>query len=296
LVDSRCELGECVLWDERRTALFWTDITAQRLWMHEPASAKTRRWSLPQRLGCLALCDDGRLLLGLAKGLALADIEPWLDAVDDAELPLTWLADVEPGSACTRINDGRCDRNGNFVFGTKDEGPDAPRGRFYQFSFAHGLRLLDLPPAAIPNSICFSPDGGTLYFCDSVAPRILCCRYDADRASVHDVREFARLSAEASPDGSIVDADGRVWNAQWGAGRVVRYGVDGHIEGTVAVPVRNPSCCALGGPGFDVLYVSTAREDMDAAELAAMPQAGGLYAAPVSGMRGLRESRMAIPL
>lgn len=297
LVDSRCELGECVLWDERRAALFWTDITGQRLWMHQPASGKTRRWSVPQRLGCLGLCDDGQLLLGLAKGLYQAGIEPLpdaiqLDAFDDIALPLTSVVDVERETSNTRINDGRCDRNGNFVFGTKDEGQGAPRGRFYQFSFAHGLRVLDLPPAAIPNSICFSPDGGTLYFCDSVSPRILCCGYDAERASVGEVREFARVPAGASPDGSVVDAEGSVWNAQWGAGRVARYGTDGRLERTVAVPVKNPSCCTLGGADFDVLYISTAREDMDAAELAAMPHAGGLYAVPVPGMRGLPESRV----
>lgn len=293
LVDSRCQLGECVLWDERRAALFWTDITGQRLWMHQPASGKTRRWSVPQPLGCLALCDDGRLLLGLAKGLFLTDIEPLLDAIDDSALPLTAVVEVERESTDTRINDGRCDRNGNFVFGTKDESGGASRGRFYQFSFAHGLRVLDLPPVAIPNSICFSRDGGTLYFCDSVAPRILCGAYDAERASVGDVREFARVPAGASPDGSVVDAEGSVWNAQWGAGRVARYRVDGRLDRTIAVPVKNPSCCALGGAGFDVLYVSTAREEMDAAELAAMPHAGGLYAAPIPGIHGLPESRVA---
>lgn len=293
LVDSRCELGECVLWDDRRATLFWTDITGQRLWMHQPASGRTRRWRVPQRLGCLGLCDDGRLLLGLAKGLALADFEPLYDAGDDDAPPLRWIVDVERDSRDTRINDGRCDRDGNFVFGTKDEGHGAPRGRFYQFSFAHGLRDLGLPPAAIPNSICFGLDGRTLYFCDSANPRIMRCGYDAGRASVHDVREFARVPAGAAPDGSVVDAEGNVWNAHWGAGRVQRVRADGRIDGTVAVPVKNPSCCTWGGTGFDVLYVSTAREDMDAAELAATPHAGGLYAASIPGVRGLPESRVA---
>lgn len=289
LVDSRCALGECVVWDERRAAVLWTDITRARLWMHVPAAGLTRSWELPQALGCFGLCDDGRLLLGLAKGLFVADID-----AAGAALPLRALVAVEPDLADTRINDGRCDRSGHFVFGTKDEGGGAPRGSFYQFSFAHGLRRLGLPPAAIPNSICFSRDGGTLYFCDSAEPRILCCDYDAARATTGSVREFVRLAAAgASPDGSAIDADGCLWNAQWGAGRVVRYRADGSVERTIAVPVKNPSCCALGGSGFDTLYVSTAREDMSAAELAAMPQAGGVYALPLPDVRGLPESRVA---
>src|ERR1700731_2126838 len=32
------------------------------------------------------------------------------------------------------------------------------------------------------DSICFSPDGRTLYYCDSLQPRILCCDYDAETA------------------------------------------------------------------------------------------------------------------
>lgn len=284
-VDSRCELGECVLWCERRGALFWTDITSARLWMHVPDRSITRHWDMFDRLGCFALCDDGRLLLGLAKGLSLFD--------PDADAPLQHVVDVERGRDDTRLNDGRCDRHGNFVFGTKHERGDAS-GSYYQYSFTHGLRRLALPGAAIPNSICFSSDGGTMYFCDSRVPEILCCDYQPAGAAVSGVRLFARIDAAgASPDGSVVDAEGCLWNAQWGAARVVRYRPDGSVERIVPVAVKNPSCCTLGGAAFDQLYVSTAREDMDADELARMPHAGGVYRLTLADVRGLPESRVA---
>jgi L-arabinonolactonase len=292
-VDSRCELGECVLWCEQRGALLWTDITAARLWMHVPDSGATRHWDLPDRLGCFALCDDGQLLLGLAKGLFLVDLElADTGAARSATLALRHVADVERDRDDTRINDGRSDRHGNFVFGTKDERDGSACGGYYQFSFAHGLRRLALPDAAIPNSICFSGDGRTMYFCDSRAPEILYCDYDADRAAVSNVRSFARIDAAgASPDGSTVDAEGCLWNAQWGAGRVVRYRRDGAIDRIVSIPARNPSCCTLGGATYDQLYISTAREDMSADELARMPHAGGVYRVPLTDVRGVPESR-----
>ena len=286
-VDSRCELGECVLWDERRGALFWTDITSARLWMHRPDSGSTRNWQLPDRLGCFALCEDGRLLLGLAKGLSLFD--PDADAAT-----VQHVADVEPERDDTRLNDGRCDRHGNFVFGTKNERDSKASGGYYQFSFARGLRQLALPAAAIPNSICFSHDGGTMYFCDSRVPEILCCDYEPASATVSDVRRFIRVdTADASPDGSVVDAEGCLWNAQWGAARVVRYRPDGGIDRVVPVPAKNPSCCSFGGVDFDQLYISTAREDMGADELARMPYAGGIYRVASSDVCGLPESRLA---
>ncbi|MBC7989308.1 MAG: SMP-30/gluconolactonase/LRE family protein [Luteimonas sp.] len=287
-VDSRCELGECVLWCERRGALFWTDIASARLWMHMPDSGATQHWDLPDRLGCFSLCDDGRLLLGLAKGLFLTDP----DGPPGTSLVLQHVADVERERDDTRINDGRSDRHGNFVFGTKDERDGSASGGYYQFSFAHGLRRLALPEAATPNSICFSGDGRTMYFCDSREPEILRCDYDADRAMVSNVRRFTRIDAAgASPDGSIVDAEGCLWNAQWGAARVVRYRSDGSIERSVSIPTKNPSCCTIGGAAFDQLYVTTAREDLSADELARMPHAGGVYRMPLADVRGMPESR-----
>ena len=140
LLDSRCELGEGVLWCERRQRLYWVDILACKLWCYDPANGHTHDWTLPQPLACIGLGDDGRLLLGLAKGLYAANIDAHADA---STLPLAKLVDVEPGDAMTRVNDGRADRSGGFVFGTKSEHPDGRRaGRFYQYTATHGLRTL----------------------------------------------------------------------------------------------------------------------------------------------------------
>jgi sugar lactone lactonase YvrE len=259
--------------------------------MHRPYGRLTRHWVLPDRLGSLALCQTGQLLLGLAKGLYLADPDA---AREETALSLEKLADVEAGNAETRINDGRSDRNGNFVFGTKSERSDnAAIGAFYQYSSQHGLRRLDLPAAAIPNSICFSADGRRMYYCDSVEPRILCCDYDAGAAAVSGSRAFAEVDeAGASPDGSIIDADGYLWNAQWGVGRIVRYRGDGSVDRVMPLPVKNPSCCAIGGAAYDRLYISSARVDNSVQELARTPGAGGIWQIPLPRALGLPESRI----
>ena len=273
-VDSRCALGESILWCERRRVLYWTDILSAELWRHDPASGHTHTWSLPAPLGCLALAEDGRLLLGLAKALHASDVEAQLGRRD---LLTTKLADVEADEPMTRVNDGRADRHGGFVFGTKSEHADLrPAGRFHQYTAAHGLRELALPRAAIPNSICFDADGTAMYFCDSVTPRILRCRYDAATAAVSDIGVFVELDAPgAEPDGSVIDDEGALWNAQWGAGRVVRYLPDGRLDRIVRVPAPQPSCCVLRE---DTLYVTSARIGLDAGALAAYPMSGGVFA------------------
>ncbi|MEF9978705.1 MAG: SMP-30/gluconolactonase/LRE family protein, partial [Thermomonas sp.] len=246
LLDSRCELGEGILWCERRQVLYWVDILACKLWCYEPASGHTHTWTMPQPLACIGLGEDGRLLLGLADGLYAADVDAHADATT---LPLRKLADVEADDPMTRVNDGRADRNGGFVFGTKSEHADNRKaGRFYQYTAAHGLRELRLPAAAIPNSICFDKDGTRMYFCDSIEPRILSCDYDAATASISNIRVFVTLdTAGAEPDGSIIDAEGALWNAQWGAGQVVRYLPDGKVDRIVRTDAPQPSCVTLRG-------------------------------------------------
>jgi L-arabinonolactonase len=80
---------------------------------------------------------------------------------------------------------------------------------------------------------------------------------------------FADLRGQAgTPDGGAIDVEGCLWNAQWGASRLVRYRPDGTIDRIVGVQVEQPTSCAFGGPGLAVLYVTSAREGLSAEALA----------------------------
>ena len=284
-LDCRCTLGEGIVWSQRLRSLLWTDIEESALWMYRPHDKLTRQWSLPDRLGSFVLCESGRLLLGLAKRLAFAD----LDAATGSSLPVVPLLPIEPDMARTRINDGRIDRAGNFVFGTMNEDQDAPSGSFYQYSSRSGLRRLDVGGVVIPNSICFSVDGRTMYFCDSPTGVIRQCEYDADSAGVANVREFTRYAeGRGLPDGSIVDSEGCLWNAVWAAGVVRRFDPNGRLLLEVPVPSRNLTCAAFGGDSLDQLFVTSSRQEMSEQQLLAAPAAGGLFAVQ-PGVRGVSD-------
>jgi L-arabinonolactonase len=281
LVDAQCTLGEGATWCERSGRFYWTDIEGARLWRYDPRDGRSTSWAMLERLATFALCaDPNYLLLGLATHLAFFDL-----ATGETER----IVDVEPGMN-TRVNDGRCDRQGRFVFGTKDEGsPLRAVGGFYRLNRDLSLERLPLPAPAISNSIAFSPDGATMYYCDSPTREIRACDYGADGSIAND-RVFTTLTdATGEPDGSTVDRDGGLWNAQWGGARVVRYGPDGRETARVAVPTVQPSCVALGGPELGTLYITSARVDLDAVALASDPHAGGVFAA-VPGPRGLPEA------
>jgi L-arabinonolactonase len=285
LIDSKCELGEGVVWDAGRARVWWTDIDGRAVWRFDPATKVTERFTPPDRVGFLAMCASGRILLGCAKALYLAEIA-------GAAFATTKLTDLEADLATTRSNDGRADRAGNVVFGTLDEQrPRQPLGSFYQYSAVHGLRRLDLPRCRVSNSICFSPDGRTMYFTDTPTGVIRCGDYDAEAATVTNIRDFATLLPdEGHPDGSIVDADGCLWNAAWGGAIVRRYTPDGRVDRSVEVPTKNPTCPAFGGADLGTMYVTSSRQQHAPEELAATPAAGGVFAVRIPGIRGIRDT------
>jgi len=285
VVDGRHTLGEGIIWNERAGRLLWTDIEASALWSHEPAGGALRRWPLPERLCSMALtAHDERLLLGLESGLA------WFDG---ASGEVSRICEVEAHLPTTRLNDGRCDRQGRFVFGVFNQAndPKHPIGGFYRLNHDLSLERLPLGDVAIANSICFSPDGRTMYYCDSATREIRCCDYDPVSGAVSNLRLFAGAdAAPGDPDGSTIDAEGYLWNTRWGAGQVVRFAPSGRVDRVLEVPALQPTCPAFGGPGLDVLYVTSATVGLSEEQLAALPGSGGVFARAV-GVRGLPEQR-----
>jgi L-arabinonolactonase len=277
-------LGEGLLW--RHGRWWWTDIERARLQAWAPGGS-VQRWAMPDRLGCFAHCRSGRMLLGLAKRLALGTLG------DDGSLSgLQTLTAVDAAEPRTRINDGRTDRHGHFVFGTMNEAAERrPIGSFYQFSMRHGLRRLPLPAVAIANSICFSVDGRRMYFCDTLTRTIQQCDYDAESAQVANVRPFAQIEEpNAWPDGSVIDREGFLWNAQWGAGRVRRYAPDGRVAGEYAIDAPHASCPAIGGAALDTLAVTSARHELSREALAQQPLSGSLFSVQLPHALGIEDS------
>jgi sugar lactone lactonase YvrE len=143
----------------------------------------------------------------------------------------------------------------------------------------------------IPNSLAWSPDGKTMYFADTVRELIWSFDYDLEAGEMSNQRVFVDCAANPGyPDGSCVDAEGCLWNAEYGGWRVVRYTPQGKIDRVIELPVQNPTCCCVGGARLDTLYITTAAQKLQDAHLAKQPLAGSVFAAR-PGSTGLPESR-----
>ena len=132
-----------------------------------------------------------------------------------------------------------------------------------------------------------------MYYTDSPARTIWRLDYGAD-GTLGEPRVFVQLGAgEGFADGSCIDADGGLWNAQWEGSCVVRYDPQGRESARIRLPVSRPTCPAFGGPQLDVLYLTSARGGLDKERLRVEPHAGGIFAA-TPGWRGLPETRFVL--
>jgi sugar lactone lactonase YvrE len=101
--------------------------------------------------------------------------------------------------------------------------------------------------------------------------------FAAGRVFRDRVADDGSLNPIGTPDGLTVDAEGDVWVAIWGGGRIHRYSPAGELRGVLAVPAVETTSCAFAGPGLHRLYVTTATEDWTDDERRADPKAGLVY-------------------
>jgi sugar lactone lactonase YvrE len=281
LVRGEDMLGESPLWDERSDQLYWIDSRGPAVKRVTPGRHDVASVAVPEVVGSIAFRERGGLLAATRSGIHFLD--PATGALETAVRP-------EPQHPDHRFNDGRCDRQGRFWAGTMSDVRRDPVGSLYRLDPT--LSCTKLRNAIIiPNSLAWSPDGRTMYFADTNRHTIWAWDYEPSTGTASRERVFVD-TGDGRPDGSCVDADGCLWNAEYGGGRLVRYTPAGKVDRVLPLPVDNPTCCCFGGPGLDELYITTARQRLTPEQLAAKPLAGSVLVAR-PGVRGLPEGRFA---
>jgi L-arabinonolactonase len=284
-LDCRNWLGESVVWDDRKSVLYWVNIHGKELWRWAPfESGEPTTFPLPARPGAVGLRQTAGLVLGMEKGFGF---------FDETTGSFERIASVEADLPTTRLNDGRVDPAGRFLCGGMDEAADQqPISAIYVLEPDHSVRRL-LDGVSCSNSTCWGVDGKTFYFTDMPTRRIDQFDYDSTEGRIRNRRLFASFDTEPGlPDGSAVDCEGCLWNAVWGGGKIVRFTPNGRLDREIELPVTNPTCVAFGGKDLDVLFVTTAWFGLTASQRSQEPLAGSLFAIE-PGVRGLPESRYA---
>lgn len=262
--------GEGPVWHARWPGLRWVDMLAGDVLQLD--SGTVTRHHVGTVAAALRPCADGRVIMALERGFALADAK----LTNIHELGELW---TDPS---IRMNDGGCDPDGRFYCGSMayDERPGA--GALYRLD-QDGTVSTVLTHVTISNGLAWSPDGATAYYIDTPTQSVDAFDYDptlglTDRRPVTRIRE-----SDGAPDGMTVDAEGRLWIALWGGAAVRCYEPNGRLVEHIPLPVTQVTACTFGGPGLDELYITTSRQQVPPGE---QPEAGALFRVRL-GARGL---------
>lgn len=250
MIDLKPKLGEGPIWDVRTGRLWWIDSQDGRVFSNDADGGGLRVWDVREKVGSMALTeDDDEIIVALQSGLYSYNL------VSDAR---ELIAAPEPGLPSNRLNDGKVDAAGRFVFGSMDTMEEKAGGRLYSLSVDRELTVLD-EGIICSNGPCWSPDGGTFYFADTWTGDIWAYDYDLATGEVSNRRVFVTVDTSdgGACDGMTVDAEGFVWQAHVYGGKVNRYDPDGTLERQIEMPVRKVTCPVFGGDDLDRLYVTT---------------------------------------
>jgi sugar lactone lactonase YvrE len=272
------QLGEGPLWDAERERVLWVDIMGGTVYaghLEDNLVRPDARLRFDEMVGTVVCAQDGRLLVAGQRRLYDVD-QQWRCAV---------RAEVIPEAKRSRLNDGACDPAGRFLVGSM--ALDSRQGEecLYRLESDGDLAVLD-SDLTISNGLAWSPDGSVMYSTDTTPGVVWARAYDADRGDHGPRREVVRLDGDGGPDGLCVDADGNLWVAVWGGGEVRCYTPEGERLATVSVPAPHTTSAAFVGPERDTLLITTATDQLSAAQLDAHPLSGRLFLAHV-GVTGL---------
>ncbi|MEL6641981.1 MAG: SMP-30/gluconolactonase/LRE family protein [Pseudomonadota bacterium] len=244
---TQCALGEGPLWHPEREQFFWFDILGKRL------LSAAQSWQFEEYVSAAGWVDRDTLLIASETKLFTYNL---VSGAKDRIAPL------ENDNSVTRSNDGRADPYGGFWIGTMGKAAETHAGAIYRY-YRGELREI-YAEVTIPNAICFDPSGKFAYYTDTPTGKLMRTGLDASGWPDGSFNVAIDLSDEDfGIDGAVVDVDGNIWNAQWGAGRVAQYAPDGTFLQAIPFPAKQTSCPAFGGTNLTTLYCTSATQGMD---------------------------------
>jgi len=268
--EQRHQLAEGPVWCAASHSLYWVDIPAQQVWRRGFNGSDCVHWNFDKKVSAVFTTNTDKLVVVLQDEVAI---------FDPASEALHHFCTLDTDRPANRSNDAGIAPDGSLWVGTMDDNEIEQSGRLWRIA-ADGSRQCMLDGIGIANTFAWDTNRGRFYFADSIAG----CIYQFPYPQFADIRgtqePFARITGGV-PDGSTLDRDGCLWNAQWDGGVVVRYSPDAKLLSRLELPVRRPTSCCFGGPSGTTLFITTASVGLSDADLQQQPLAGQVLAVEV---------------
>ena len=256
---NNCIVGEGPVYDSRTGTMWQVDIRGKCL--YKTKDGIQEKIQLPQKVGCLALAESGRILVALEDGVY------WLDTMELAHQTIQIKGD--------RFNDGKVGPDGAFYVGTASTDGN---GAFY--SLKDGVLTEVFDGCYCSNGLDWTEDGRTMVYTDSLLYKLELFDFNPGTGTLSNRRTLKDIPEEwGKPDGLTLDVNDDIWLALWDGHRVVHMDrKTAEATGSIEFPCPKVSSCAFGGTDMKTLFVTTAAMD----DLDAYPQAGQTFAVEMS--------------
>ena len=279
-------LGESPFWHPQEQMLYWADIAGCKLHRLNTFMGDVETWAMPSEPGCFAPAAQGGFIIALRDRIVRT--HSW-----GGELQT--LAIIDHDATTTRSNDGKCDAAGRFWVGTMFEPRTAPNAKLFCWDGA--TLQFKQGNAIVANALAFSPDGQIVYWADTPQHTIWAWDIDTNGGAMTNQRIFKQFAAKSDgwvsgmqsnggyggrPDGAAVDVQGNLWVAMFEGKRVVQLSPQGEELQSIAAPVTTCTMPAFGGDDMQTLYLTSARHNRSAEEIAREPLMGSVFSLRVN--------------
>jgi sugar lactone lactonase YvrE len=251
--DDKSILGESPIWDEFYQRIYWVDIESKCLHAWSFLDNKKLEWNFDNRISAISLTNNNdELICAFDNFFAFYNVNTH---------HITRLKNQISLPANVRFNDGKTDGYGRFWCGTMSESnPSKADGSIYMVDEKLEIHKI-FDNIYISNSLTFSTNNKYIYYADTFKKKIYRTNLSKDILNIKASEIFVdNTNLKGFPDGSTLDINGYLWNAEWNGGQVVCYDLNGDIINRIKTPMNRPTCCAFGGPNMNVLFITSALE------------------------------------
>ncbi|MBR2043388.1 MAG: SMP-30/gluconolactonase/LRE family protein [Clostridia bacterium] len=261
------QVGEGPLWDARTETFLFLDIRGRCIWKVNPEILQNEKFILPQQIGCMAVCENGELLVALEDAV--------YRMLKSGELT---KAHQQINIKGRRFNDGKVGPDGAFYLGTTDNNG---QGAFYRLRDGELVELFD--KCSCSNGLDWTNDKKHMYYIDTPKQQVEIFDFDVKNGTLSNRRKFMDIPVEwGCPDGMCLDENDDLWIALWDGNKVIHIDKSTkEIVDEIWVPCPKASCCAFGGRNLNELYITTAAMT----DFHSFPQAGNTFKT-VLGVKG----------
>ena len=122
----------------------------------------------------------------------------------------------------------------------------------------------------------------SFFYIDTLTRSIARFDYDLDSGKLSNKSIFFQFDEnDGSPDGMAIDSEESIWVALWGGSKIVKIDRNGSQVAHIDMPVSQPTSLTFGGEDLKTLYVTSARFQLKAEQLAKEPLAGSIFSIQV---------------